>query len=110
MDAGITGLYLVLVTGLGRILRNRTRGLRMRIPFEDLPNTLRLLALCQVGRHTCCYHVHACMYAQPRTTCKAALLCWWLACGTTSTSLLFVKPSKPSPRVGVYQRVAACRL
>lgn len=37
-----------MVIGLGRILRNRTRGLRMRIPFEDLPSTLRLLALCQV--------------------------------------------------------------
>ena len=47
---GITGLYITVVIGLGRILRNRTRGLRMRIPFEDLPSTLRLLALCQVCR------------------------------------------------------------
>lgn len=46
---GIAGLYTVFVYGIGRFLRLSVANLRMRIPFEDLPNTRRLVALCQVG-------------------------------------------------------------
>ena len=39
----------MFVYGIGRFLRLSVSNLRMRIPFEDLPNTRRLVALCQVG-------------------------------------------------------------
>ena len=45
---GITGLYITFVFGIGRFLRFSTQHARMRIPFEDLPTTKRLIALCQV--------------------------------------------------------------
>jgi Piezo non-specific cation channel, R-Ras-binding domain len=45
---GITGLYITFVFGIGRFLRLATTNLRMRIPYEDLPNTARLISLCQV--------------------------------------------------------------
>ena len=48
---GITGLYITFVFGIGRFLRFSTQHARMRIPFEDLPTTKRLIALCQVWRH-----------------------------------------------------------
>ena len=44
---GITGLYITFVFGIGRFLRLSTSNMRMRIPFDDLPNTSRLVALCQ---------------------------------------------------------------
>ena len=46
---GIAGLYTVFVYGIGRFLRLGMTGVRARIPYEDLPNTRRLGALCQVG-------------------------------------------------------------
>ena len=45
---GITGLYITFVFGIGRFLRLSTSNMRMRIPFDDLPNTSRLVALVQV--------------------------------------------------------------
>ena len=48
---GITGLYITFVFGIGRFLRFSTQHARMRIPFEDLPTTKRLIALCQVQCH-----------------------------------------------------------
>ena len=48
---GITGLYITFVFGIGRFLRFSTQHARMRIPFEDLPTTKRLIALCQVWRN-----------------------------------------------------------
>ena len=47
---GITGLYITFVFGIGRFLRFSTQNARMRIQYEDLPTTQRLVALCQV----CC--------------------------------------------------------
>jgi piezo-type mechanosensitive ion channel component 1/2 len=47
---GIAGLYTVFVYGIGRFLRLSMTNIRMRIPYEDLPNTRRLVALCQVRR------------------------------------------------------------
>ncbi len=44
---GVVGLYSVFVYGIGRFLRLSITNLRMRIPFEDLPTTRRLVALCQ---------------------------------------------------------------
>lgn len=44
---GVVGLYSVFVYGIGRFLRLSVTNLRMRIPFEDLPTTRRLVALCQ---------------------------------------------------------------
>ena len=44
---GIAGLYTVFVYGIGRFLRLSMTNIRTRIPFEDLPNTRRLVALCQ---------------------------------------------------------------
>lgn len=55
---GITGLYITFVFGIGRFLRFSTQHARMRIPFEDLPTTKRLVALCQactpLPRLMCC--------------------------------------------------------
>jgi hypothetical protein len=45
---GITGLYITFVFGIGRFLRFSTQNARMRIQYEDLPTTKRLVALCQV--------------------------------------------------------------
>lgn len=45
-SVGITGLYLTLVLGLGRFLRLALTNLRMRIPYQDLPNVAHLVALC----------------------------------------------------------------
>lgn len=45
---GITGLYITFVFGIGRFLRFSTQNARMRIQYEDLPTTQRLVALCQV--------------------------------------------------------------
>lgn len=44
---GIIGLYSVFVYGIGRFLRLSMSNLRMRVPFEDLPSTKKLVALCQ---------------------------------------------------------------
>lgn len=44
---GVLGLYSVFVYGIGRFLRLGITNLRMRIPYEDLPTTRRLVALCQ---------------------------------------------------------------
>ena len=44
---GVIGLYTVFVYGIGRFLRLSVTNLRMRIPFEDLPTTRRLVELCQ---------------------------------------------------------------
>ena len=44
---GVIGLYTVFVYGIGRFLRLSITNLRMRIPYEDLPTTRRLVALCQ---------------------------------------------------------------
>ncbi|CAL8464921.1 g4456 [Coccomyxa elongata] len=44
---GITGLYITFVFGIGRFLRFSTQNARMRIQYEDLPTTQRLVALCQ---------------------------------------------------------------
>lgn len=44
---GITGLYITFVFGAARVLRLATQNNRMRIPYEDLPTTRRLTALCQ---------------------------------------------------------------
>jgi hypothetical protein len=44
---GVVGLYTVFVYGIGRFLRLSVTNLRMRIPFEDLPTTRRLVILCQ---------------------------------------------------------------
>ena len=49
---GITGLYFTFVFGIGRFLRFSTQNRRMRIPYEDLPTTKRLVALCQVTLKT----------------------------------------------------------
>ena len=46
---GITGLYITFVFGIGRFLRLSTQHMRMRIMYEDLPTTKRLVALCQVS-------------------------------------------------------------
>ena len=55
---GITGLYITFVFGIGRFLRLSTSNMRMRIPFDDLPNTQRLTALCQVRPKPFCLHEH----------------------------------------------------
>ena len=44
---GITGLYITFVFGIGRFLRLAATNIRMRIMYEDLPTTKRLIALCQ---------------------------------------------------------------
>jgi len=44
---GITGLYITFVLSAGRFLRLAISNMRMRIPYDDLPNTSRLIALCQ---------------------------------------------------------------
>ena len=44
---GITGLYITFVFGIGRFLRLAATNIRMRIMYEDLPTTKRLVALCQ---------------------------------------------------------------
>lgn len=44
---GITGLYITFVLSAGRFLRLAVGNMRMRIPYDDLPNTSRLIALCQ---------------------------------------------------------------
>lgn len=44
---GVIGLYTVFVYGIGRFLRLSVTNLRMRIPYEDLPTTRRLVELCQ---------------------------------------------------------------
>lgn len=46
---GILGLYITVVLAIGRFLRLTTHNMRMRIQFEDLPTTKRLVTLCQVG-------------------------------------------------------------
>lgn len=44
---GVIGLYSVFVYGIGRFFRLGITNLRMRIPYEDLPTTRRLVSLCQ---------------------------------------------------------------
>lgn len=44
---GITGLYITVVYAVGRLLRLSMSNLRTRIMYEDLPNTKRLVALCE---------------------------------------------------------------
>ncbi|KAK9824077.1 hypothetical protein WJX72_007565 [[Myrmecia] bisecta] len=44
---GITGLYITVVFGIGRLLRFSTQNIRMRIPYDDLPDPRRLMVLCQ---------------------------------------------------------------
>jgi len=41
-------LHFGQVFGIGRFLRLSISNMRMRIPYDDLPNTSRLIALCQV--------------------------------------------------------------
>jgi piezo-type mechanosensitive ion channel component 1/2 len=45
-SVGITGLYVTLVFGLGRFLRLSINNLRMRIPYQDLPDVRHLWTLC----------------------------------------------------------------
>ena len=45
-SVGITGLYVTLVFGLGRFLRMSLTNIRMRIPYQDLPNVSHLTTLC----------------------------------------------------------------
>lgn len=45
---GIIGLYITVVLAIGRFLRFSTRNMRMRIQYEDLPTTKRLVTMCQV--------------------------------------------------------------
>lgn len=45
-SVGITGLYFTLVFGLGRFLRLSNNNMRMRIPFQDLPDVEHLWTLC----------------------------------------------------------------
>jgi Piezo non-specific cation channel, R-Ras-binding domain len=45
-SVGITGLYVTLIFGLGRFLRLALTNLRMRIPYQDLPNVAHLVTLC----------------------------------------------------------------
>ena len=45
---GITGLYITFVFGIGRFLRLSASNMRIRIPFTEMPDTSRLVALCQV--------------------------------------------------------------
>lgn len=46
---GIIGLYITVVLAIGRFLRFSTRNMRMRIQYEDLPTTKRLVTMCQVS-------------------------------------------------------------
>ena len=46
---GITGLYITFVFGIGRFLRLSASNMRIRIPFTEMPDTSRLVALCQVS-------------------------------------------------------------
>lgn len=48
---GILGLYITVVLAIGRFLRLTTHNMRMRIQYEDLPTTKRLVTLCQVCLH-----------------------------------------------------------
>ena len=45
---GITGLYITFVFGIGRFLRLSASNMRIRIPYTEMPDTSRLVALCQV--------------------------------------------------------------
>ena len=45
-SVGITGLYVTLIFGLGRFVRLALTNLRMRIPYQDLPNVAHLTTLC----------------------------------------------------------------
>jgi hypothetical protein len=45
---GIIGLYITVVLAIGRFLRFSSRNMRMRIQYEDLPTTKRLVTMCQV--------------------------------------------------------------
>ena len=58
---GITGLYITFVFGIGRFLRLSASNMRIRIPFTEMPDTSRLVALCQVllpKPHSCCSYGH----------------------------------------------------
>jgi len=44
---GIIGLYITVVLAIGRFLRFSSRNMRMRIQYEDLPTTKRLVTMCQ---------------------------------------------------------------
>ena len=50
---GIIGLYITVVLAIGRFLRFSTRNMRMRIQYEDLPTTKRLVTMCQVHSSRC---------------------------------------------------------
>lgn len=52
---GIIGLYITVVLAIGRFLRFSTRNMRMRIQYEDLPTTKRLVTMCQVDLQSDCY-------------------------------------------------------
>ncbi|CAI9102322.1 OLC1v1000569C1 [Oldenlandia corymbosa var. corymbosa] len=43
----IWGLYITFVLAVGRFIRLQCSDLRMRIPFENLPNCDRLIAICE---------------------------------------------------------------
>ncbi|KAK3258623.1 hypothetical protein CYMTET_32340 [Cymbomonas tetramitiformis] len=43
---GVYGVYVVFVLAVSAWLRTVTWNIRLRIPFEDLPSTARLEALC----------------------------------------------------------------
>jgi len=45
-NMGITGLYLTFVYGVARLLRFSVANMRLRIAYEDLPSTKRLVTLC----------------------------------------------------------------
>lgn len=46
---GIIGLYITVVLAIGRFLRFSTKNMRMRIQYEDLPNTRQLVTICQAS-------------------------------------------------------------
>ena len=54
---GILGLYITVVLAIGRFLRLTTQNMRMRIQYEDLPTTKRLVTLCQVHFPTCRHNI-----------------------------------------------------
>lgn len=63
---GITGLYITFVLSAGRFLRLAISNMRMRIPYDDLPNTSRLIALCQARCQNICRGCSTCPHSRPR--------------------------------------------
>ena len=46
VSLGITGLYVTIVFGIGRFVRLSIANMRMRIPYQDLPDVSHLWTLC----------------------------------------------------------------